>query len=97
MKRIVIMKFKEECVEEFKTIFRKSRVHILKFDGCHHVELLIDLHDPTVMSTWSIWTDEEALNHYRNSEFFAETWAATKVLFRDKPMAFSFNELSDHE
>jgi hypothetical protein len=29
------------------------------------------------------------LENYRNSDLFKTTWAATKALFNDKPMAFS--------
>jgi heme-degrading monooxygenase HmoA len=41
------------------------------------------------LSTFSLWESEEALNNYRHSELFSVTWAKTKILFADRPVAFS--------
>jgi heme-degrading monooxygenase HmoA len=45
------------------------------------------------MFTVSIWESEDDLNAYRNSELFENTWAKTKVLFNDKPEAWSLEFL----
>jgi heme-degrading monooxygenase HmoA len=50
---------------------------------------LRDKNAQNVMLTYSYWLSEEHLNAYRDSELFKTTWAATKVLFLDKPVAFS--------
>ena len=41
----------------------------------------------------SFLENEEALNAYRHSELFRSTWAKTKVLFAEKPIAFSTNAI----
>jgi heme-degrading monooxygenase HmoA len=43
------------------------------------------------MFTLSIWNKEEDLNEYRKSAFFKSTWAKTKILFCDKPEAWSLS------
>ena len=88
--RIVRMTFRPEKTADFLEIFRNSRVKIRAFDGCRHVELLQDLHQSHIYSTYSLWESEEHLNAYRRSELFGQVWPATKALFADKPQAWSF-------
>ena len=88
--RIVRMTFKPEKTEEFLAIFRSSRPLIRAFDGCRHVELLQDLHQPNIYSTYSLWDSEEHLNAYRRSALFGQVWPATKALFAGKPQAWSY-------
>lgn len=87
--RIVRMTFQEDKVEEFLSIFQASKLKIRAFDGCEHLELLRDINFPNVFSTYSYWESENHLNTYRDSELFKSVWASTKVLFADKPIAFS--------
>ena len=87
--RIVRMTFKEEKVTDFLTTFHASKEKIRTFEGCNYLELLQDENQPTIFMTYSYWDNEKCLNNYRNSDLFKEVWAATKVLFSDKPMAFS--------
>ncbi len=87
--RIVRMTFQEDKVEDFLSIFQASKLKIRDFDGCEHLELLRDINFPNVFSTYSYWESENHLNTYRDSELFKSVWAATKVLFADKPIAFS--------
>jgi autoinducer 2-degrading protein len=56
------------------------------------VTLLRDLNDERIMMTYSIWTGPERLEAYRQSELFQQTWAKTKVLFADKPQAWSLEK-----
>jgi quinol monooxygenase YgiN len=70
-------------------IFHQSKERIRNFEGCHHLELWQDLDTPNVFTTHSHWQGVEALEQYRQSDLFKTTWAATKVLFADKPQAFS--------
>lgn len=93
IKRIVKMSFDPEKVEEFKGIFKTNWRSIKGFEGCSHVELLQDHFQTNVFFTYSIWQSEEHLNRYRDSELFARVWGATKVLFNDKPRAWSLTEL----
>ncbi|GAB3830527.1 hypothetical protein GCM10028895_46730 [Pontibacter rugosus] len=76
--RIVRMTFQPEKTAAFLDIFRNSKDKIRAFDGCHHVELLQDVDQPNVYSTYSHWESVEHLNTYRDSELFGQVWPATK-------------------
>ena len=89
------MTFRPDELAAFMAIFDASKDQIQAFPGCQHVELLYDLDVPDVRVTYSLWDSPEALEAYRNSDFFRATWAKTKVLFREKPMAFSLGKLTD--
>ncbi len=93
IKRIVKMSFQPEKIEDFKLIFKTNWHHIKGFEGCSHVELLQDENNPSIFFTYSLWQSEEAVNKYRDSELFAKVWSATKVLFNDKPQAWSVKEV----
>ncbi len=90
IKRIVKMSFHPESVNTFlENVFETSKDHIRAFPGCHHMELLRDRQQPNVLFTLSIWENEAALNSYRQSDLFQDTWAKTKILFNDRPQAWS--------
>lgn len=89
IKRIVKMSFRTEELDNFKEIFNRSKDKIRAFKGNSKVELLQDVNNPEIMFTFSLWESEEALEAYRHSDLFKETWAATKVLFNAKPEAWS--------
>lgn len=93
IKRIVKMSFKPENIEDFKHIFKTNWQKIKGFEGCSHVELLQDEHNPTIFFTYSLWQSENHLNAYRHSELFEKVWGATKMLFNDKPQAWSVREV----
>lgn len=90
--RIVKMTFREDEVESFKAIFDQKKEFIRSFEGCSHLKLLQGINQANVFFTYSHWDSEEALDAYRYSELFRETWAATKMLFSEKPQAWSVNE-----
>lgn len=87
--RIVTMTFQADKVADFLTVFDDSKDKIRAFPGCHGLRLLQTTDKPHQLSTYSLWESEEALNAYRDSDLFAVTWAKTKALFSDKPVAFS--------
>ncbi|MGZ3930503.1 MAG: putative quinol monooxygenase [Bacteroidia bacterium] len=87
------MSFHSDKVEDFKAIFKENWTRIASFKGCSHVELLQDRQNPSLFFTYSIWDSEASLDAYRNSELFAAVWGQTKVLFNDKPQAWSVDEL----
>ena len=90
--RIVRMTFQADKLAEFDAIFLASRDKIRAFPGCHHLELWQDADNPNVRITHSHWESTDALEAYRHSDLFKTTWAATKPLFADKPLAFSANK-----
>jgi quinol monooxygenase YgiN len=83
------MTFKTDSIERFKDIFNASKDLIGAMEGCQHVELLQDINNPKIFFTFSIWEDVKYLEAYRQSELFNGVWAKTKVLFDDKPEAWS--------
>lgn len=87
--RIVRMSFKPENTEKFLTLYNQKEEHIRKFEGCLHLELLNDYHQENVYFTYSHWTNDKALEKYRRSDLFQEVWQNTKVLFLEKPVAYS--------
>ncbi len=87
--RIVRMTFRPDELDAFAAIFARSNERIRAFPGCQHLDLLRDLDNPDIRMTYSLWESADALEAYRRSELFRTTWAATKVLFAEKPVAFS--------
>ena len=87
--RIVQMTFMPEKIKEFTTLFHERKQTIQGFAGCTHLELWQDNTHENIFFTYSMWDSEADLNHYRFSEFFKDTWGKTKVLFADKPQAWS--------
>ncbi|UYQ95808.1 antibiotic biosynthesis monooxygenase [Chitinophaga horti] len=95
--RIVKMTFQPESITTFTSLFDKQKSAIRHFPGCTHLELWNELEAPHVFFTYSHWENPEALENYRNSELFRETWAATKILFAGKPEAWSVRKATAAE
>jgi quinol monooxygenase YgiN len=91
--RIVKMEFKPEALGDFAAIFEESREKIRQFEGCHFLELLRDVENESVLTTYSIWESEADLENYRQSALFQMTWAQVKPLFAAKPVANSYETL----
>lgn len=91
--RYVRMTFQNDKTEEFLKIFNASKDKIKAMTGCEYLELMQDLHHSNIFMTHSHWKSEDDLNNYRDSELFKETWLKTKVLFAEKPLAFSVESL----
>ena len=91
--RIVKMSFQPEKIEEFLTNFNQKKEFIRKFKGCRLLELYRDKTDTNIFFTYSYWETEKDLENYRNSDLFKGIWAKTKVLFNDKPQAWSVNKI----
>ncbi|WP_326993244.1 antibiotic biosynthesis monooxygenase family protein [Chitinophaga sp. 212800010-3] len=87
--RIVKMEFAPDKVPVFRHLFHQQQSLIRNFPGCLHLELWENTATPHILFTFSQWESEAALESYRNSSLFHETWAATKVLFNAKPQAWS--------
>lgn len=83
------MEFHSDHIDEFKSLFESKKTRIEAFPGCIDVALLRDHGLPHVLYTLSHWDSADALENYRTSDFFDETWAATKRLFSGKPNAWS--------
>ncbi len=91
--RIVRMSFQPEKVDEFLSLFNQVSGRIRASDGCMYLKLMRDKDHPNILVTYSKWNDQSDLDNYRHSPLFSDTWAKTKVLFNDKPKAFSLEDL----
>lgn len=87
--RLVKMTFAPEHVEQFRQVFNDSKERIRAFEGVNHLELWNDKDHPNIFFTYSIWDNAECLERYRRSELFKSVWSRTKVLFSDRPQAWS--------
>ncbi len=90
IKRIVKLTFRPETVSIFlDAVFEPSKMQIRAFPGCRHMELLRSTEQPDILFTLSLWDNAAALEAYRQSELFRNTWAKTKALFAAKAEAWS--------
>jgi len=94
IKRIVKLTFQNDKIDDFINIFETSKSKIRNFKGCRHVELLRAQSPQNVFFTFSIWENETALENYRHSKLFRTTWSQTKILFSDKPAAWTVDLIS---
>ncbi|SFS29710.1 putative quinol monooxygenase [Lutibacter maritimus] len=91
--RIVKLTFETTNIETFLTNFNDNKNNIRNFEGCRLLELYRDKNNTNIFFSYSYWDSEKHLNNYRNSELFKTVWAKTKVLFSDKPEAWSVDKL----
>lgn len=91
--RIVRLVFEPQHVEVFLDIYKASYQLIRYSPGCNFLQLMRDHDHDHIYYTYSKWNSDEDLQEYRKSELFSQTWARTKVLFADKPQAFSIVEV----
>ena len=90
--RIVRLTFKLEEINNFLEIFEQQKKFIAGFEGCTHLTLLRDKQQANVFFTYSHWKNEEALERYRQSDFFRDIWSNVKLLFDDKLQAWSLEK-----
>ncbi|QOD60829.1 antibiotic biosynthesis monooxygenase [Polaribacter haliotis] len=90
--RIVKMSFHSKYIAKFSAIFEHKKEFIRNSSGCKLLELYQDKTNPEIFFTYSYWENEQDLENYRNSELFKSVWAKTKVLFNDKPQAWSVDK-----
>jgi quinol monooxygenase YgiN len=87
--RVVKMEFNDSYIADFKLLFNDLKTKIIKFEGCINVELLQDEGKPNIFFTISVWQNIQALESYRNSDFFISTWKSVKINFSSKAEAWS--------
>lgn len=91
--RIVKLSFEPSKIKEFLSNFEANKKHIRAFEGCERLELYRDQQNTNVFFTYSYWQSESDLENYRNSDLFKGVWAKTKVLFDQKPQAWSVDRI----
>jgi (4S)-4-hydroxy-5-phosphonooxypentane-2,3-dione isomerase len=92
MIRIVKLSFHPENVDKFLSLFNESKQKIRMSSGCNRLELLNDINNPNIFFTYSYWDKPSSLEKYRQSDLFNSVWSKTKVLFNDKPAAWSVEQ-----
>lgn len=83
------MSFESNKVDLFLENFNINKNKIRNYEGCSTLKLLRDKNNPNIFFTYSYWESETHLETYRNSELFKSVWKKTKVLFNNKPQAWS--------
>ena len=94
IKRIVAMELQPGTEGRFLDIFDGAKARIRAMEGCLGLEVLRSETEQQV-SIWtiSLWQNEEALEHYRNSALFKQTWTAVKPLFAGKARAWTLSPI----
>jgi quinol monooxygenase YgiN len=95
MIRVVKLIFKEEHIDDFKTLFNARKEQIKNSDGCSLLQLWQDHENPAIFYTYSLWSAPHHLETYRLSELFRETWTTVKGWFAHEPFAFSANKITE--
>lgn len=90
--RLVKMTFRPEEVPTFLENFNANKHKIRAFEGCQYLEVWQDQQQLGIFFSHSHWKDAAALEAYRKSELFRGIWAKTKVLFAQKPEAWSLSQ-----
>lgn len=91
--RIVKLSFQPNEVDTFLDKFDNKKSFIRNSKGCRLLELYRDKQNPNVFFTYSYWDDEKDLENYKNSDLFKGIWSEIKVLFNDKPLAWSVDKV----
>ena len=91
--RIVKLTFEKGNIASFERIFEETKDTIRNTEGCSLLELYQDVTNPEVFFTYSHWESEQHLDAYRASAFFKNVWGKTKVLFDQKPEAWSVQKI----
>ena len=92
--RIVKLTIEPSKKKEFESHFYNNQYKISNFDGCKEVILLKENHNGNIYFTYSIWSNEEALELYRSSSLFNKIWKETKTYFCGRPEAWSLNKIA---
>lgn len=87
------MTFEPSRVNDFMEIFNGAHHLIEAFPGCKGVDLTRDVLHTNIFITISVWDSVASLDAYRHSSLFNSTWAATKLLFSERPDAWSVEKL----
>ena len=95
MIRIVKMTFEEEHADDFINHFESIKLKILAMPGCEKLRLHRDLTNPHIFFTYSLWTNDNALQNYRQSPLFQDTWKIVKAWFSERAEAWSVDTIFD--
>lgn len=87
--RLVKLSISPDHIEAFIEAFNTHKESIRAFEGCNHLELLVEEMNTGIVFTYSMWSDLESIENYRNSDLFNGIWSNVKPMFNGKPEAWS--------
>jgi len=94
--RVVKFNFQRAHTDDFIRLFESKKDKIRAFEGCHYLEMLQgEREHSNIFYTYSYWDSEDALDKYRHSDMFGDTWSTIKPWFAQKAEAFSTTKLFD--
>jgi len=91
--RLVKMTFRPEESKRFLSLYKRVHPKILEVPGCHSVELLHEIMEEHAYTTYSLWENHDALDAYRQSDFFKATWREVRQMLRTKALAISYKKV----
>ena len=91
--RLVELSIQKDKLPIAKKLLEDVAPKVRNSPGCSHLRILMDLHNPARITTYSHWNTEVDLNTYRNSEIFKNFWTQIKPLFAAPAKAWSSGSL----
>jgi len=88
--RLVSLKVKPGQADAFREFFATIFDRVASSPGCLHLRLVQDADGGDDFFTISQWISTDALEAYRQSDFFKRVWPQVKTFLREKPWAQSF-------
>lgn len=93
--RLVSLKVSPERASEFRAYFETLYERIRSQRGCLSLRLVGDAGGDGHFFTISEWEGPDALEAYRQSAFFRESWPRVKSFLHERPWAQSFHIVLD--
>lgn len=92
--RIVRLTLKDESSQnDFRALYASRNPMNRGVSGCLEVKIMKDINENNVYYTVSKWTTNEALENYRSSAYFKETWPMVKSTLASKTKVFTMEEV----
>ena len=91
--RLVELSIQKDKLSIAKNILADVAPKVRNSPGCRHLRILMDLHNPSRITTYSHWNSEADLNAYRTSDVFKNFWTEIKPLFAVPAKAWSSESL----
>ena len=88
--RIVRLTIRPNSLANFLAMYAEVETKIRAMPGCQHLELWQDARFSNIVTSCSHWKSDRALEAYRESELFRNTWARVKPLFAAPALAHSY-------
>ncbi len=87
--RLVKLTLLPERTLEFEQFFAREAADIGTWPGCQGVKAFRDSEDSGIYFTQSLWESAQALEAYRQSDFFRSNWQVVKAWFAAPAQAWS--------